>query len=126
VCGIEIAEHLFDHQFCMAVGVDGCLFVIFRDRYLFWLTIGGAGAGEDEVVDSVVTHDFQQGQAAGDVVTVILARVVYGFTDIGVGCEVHNGGWLVLFYYFVESGSIKDITLFEGAPFYCRFMAIQN
>ena len=110
----------------MAVGVDRCLFVIFRYWYLLRFAVGGAGAGEDEVADVVVTHGLDECQAAGDVVAVVLARMIDGFSDVGVSGEVHYCGWLVLLDDFIESLSIKDIALFEWAPFDGVFVSVDE
>src|ERR1700736_2479552 len=85
------AQHAFEHQFGLAIGIDRPFGQTFINRYSLRRTENGAGGRKNQVSDVQFHHYVQKIYAVGNVVPEILGRVLHRFADEGVGSEVHDG-----------------------------------
>ena len=86
-----VLEDLFDHELAPAIGVNGRLGVVFRNRDALWHAIGGAGGRKNDVGDVKFAHGIEKVQGVHDIVSVVLCRVCDRFSDVDECAEVHDG-----------------------------------
>lgn len=64
----------------------------------------------------MVDECLEQGERAGDVVAVVLGRVLHRLADIRIGGEVHHRLGAVLCDHGIEARAIRDVADFERTP----------
>ena len=101
VADVQVGEHLLKHALRPAVGVRAVVLrAILGDRDELWLAVHRGAAGEHQVLHAVVARHVAQHQRAGDVVPVVLKRLLHAFAHGLEAGEVDDGVDVVL----VEDG----------------------
>ena len=80
------------------------------------MAVGSAAAGEDDSSHVIVSHRFEEGEGAGDVVSVVEAGVVHRLTDKGAGGKVEDGEGLIFGEKFGEENGVSEVALDQGTP----------
>ena len=113
VGAVAVLADLLQHELGAAVGVDRVLFLRLGNRDLRGLAVGGAGGGEDEALRAGQNHGAQQHERLGDVVLVVLQRVLHGLAHLNEGGEVNDGIELAVDEQRIDDGGIAEIALHE-------------
>src|SRR5271155_390135 len=87
---MEPAEHVFDQQFGLAIGVGGAQFGGFGDGDGFGFAVNGGGGAENKALGSGGEDGFEQGQGGGGVIAEVDFRLLHGFAGFDKGSEVEN------------------------------------
>ena len=94
---VIVVHHPFDGEFGSAVGVDGSLGVVLVYGGVFGLAVGGGGGREYDLVNPMVLHGIEEVHRTADVVAVVDVGSFHRFGDLGEGCEMYHGTYVVLF-----------------------------
>ena len=84
-------KHALDEELRPAVRIDGVLRVLFVERHVLRLAVGGAGRREDELPHPGFLERAKQLDALLDVVLVITRRMFDRFANVSQGREVDAG-----------------------------------
>lgn len=92
---VIVVHHPFDGELGPSVWVDWSLGVVFVDGGVLGLAVGGCGGREDDLVDTMVLHGIQEVHRTADVVAVVDIGSFHRFGDLGEGCEMDDGVYVV-------------------------------
>ena len=106
-------EDLFQHVFGIAVGIHRVFRVGFVHRHLHRIAIDGAGGGEDEILRLRGNHDVEEVHGVVEVVMVVLGGIDHRFAHVDVGCEMHDGQWLVFLKGRADGGGVFKVALHQ-------------
>src|SRR5262249_42265692 len=87
-----------------------------------WNAVGRAGAGKHKIITFEQRTGLQQFSRAADVGIVIFERLDSLFSDISVGCEVHDRPRSPCSECSMQVPFISDVSLLERTPLYCPRM----
>ena len=113
---VKPAQHLFEHQLRLPVGIDGFLQQGLVNGHPVGCAEGGAGRGEDDFFYTGLHHGFQKVEAAGDIVAEVFDRVGHGLAYEGVGGKVHDGLRLGCCEGVGDGGDVHEVALGKGSP----------
>ena len=100
----------------MSKQLEPDLRVVLVDRGPFGNAVGGAGARENDATDTVVRQRLEQGQRTGDVVALVLGRILHRLADVRVLGEVHDRLGAVPRDHGSEALAVRDVAHFKRAP----------
>ncbi|QTK81258.1 Hypothetical protein AT6N2_L0316 [Agrobacterium tumefaciens] len=113
--GIVFQRHL-ENQLGSPVRVDRHLRSFLADRQLRRHAIGCAAGRKHQTADIFVEAGIQQRQAPGNIVAVIFARILHGFTDIGIGRTMDDEGWREFPERCSQGAVVENVALDKGTP----------
>ena len=118
------AEHLFEHELRLAVGVDRSLRKRFVDWHAFGNSEGCAGRGEDEFFHPGVDGGIEEVDSRADVVAKIFRRILHRFSNEGSRGKMHDGVRFDLADGMANDGAVGEVALEKpGARIQCLFVA---
>lgn len=88
VGAVVVGEDLLQHQLAATIGVDWGFGVVLVDWAVVWLAENRGGGGEDKPLAVVTHHRIEQVERVGDVVMVVLLRMIDRLADLDEGGEV--------------------------------------
>ena len=117
MCLCSPIEHLFHCQLGFAIWVGRTGAVGFQNRNIFRFAVSSSGRGENNFLDIVSHHCFQQYLCATEVVVIILQRQVDAFANQRASSEVNHSINLFLGEQVIEECTVTDVALIEGCTF---------
>jgi len=87
---MEPAEHVFDEQFGLAIGVGGAQFGGFGDGDGFGFSVNGRCGAENKSPGPGGEDGFEQRESGGGVIAEVDFRLLHGFAGFDERCEVEN------------------------------------
>jgi hypothetical protein len=78
------------------------------------IPIGRAGRGKDEFLTAMPLHGLDQNEGGGEVIAVVLERVLDGLADECVGGEMEDGLGLVLGKDALDECSITHLSFYKS------------
>ena len=112
-----IANNLLVDLLRIAVWRESHLYrsgLIYRQMLCRWLTIDGAGTGEDDMLNAMCLHLFEEGNQRHEVITIIEEWLLHGFTYCLAGCKVnHSLNICITIHHVGQSRSIIAVHLFK-------------
>src|SRR5205085_5123798 len=82
-------ERVFKGEFGFAVRVGWVCGVALFDWLLRRFAVNGSGRREDEARDTTIAHRVEQNESCGDVVAVILRRLLDSLADEAIGRHLY-------------------------------------
>ncbi len=113
VGALAILAHPLEHELGAAVGIDGILLLRLGNRHLRRLAVSGARGREDELLRAGQHHRAQKHQRLGDIVLIVLQRILHGLAHLDEGGEVDDGVELAVHEQGVDDGSVAQVSLDE-------------
>src|SRR6266849_9663621 len=109
--GLVIRQDLFEHELGFSVRIDGRFAMVFGDGNSFGFAVGGGGGRKNEFFYAVARDGIKQIHTTGHVRGVENTGLANGFSDEGLGGEVHHGVNLVLSEDSFNLRAIRKIYL---------------
>ena len=81
MCYARPFEHFFHRQLGLTIAVGRLSTVCFQNRNALWFAISRRRRRENNFVDAMCDHRFQQNLCAAQVIVIILQRIRHGFAD---------------------------------------------
>ena len=114
VAHVQVGEHLLEHALGPSVGVGAVVLgALLGDRDELGLAVHRCAAGEHDVLHAMVARHIAQHQRAGDVVPVVLQRLLHAFANRLEAGEVDDGVNVVFGEDGVKRFSVQDVLLVE-------------
>ena len=88
--------------------------------------VGRTGAGEDDLVDTLLTHSIQQGQRPLYIILVIFRWILDRLANGREHCEVHDGGGAISLQDTLESCQVLDVAFFKRTPLDRPMMSVHQ
>ena len=115
VCRVEVGEDLLDHPLGPAIGVGcGLLGALLGERELVGVAVDRGGAGEDDVLATVVAHHVDEREGVAQVVGVVLDGLAHGLANCLEAGEVDHAVDVVLVKDGVHGLAVIDVGAVEG------------
>ncbi len=87
---VVVSQSLLNNELRTSIWVYGLLWVLLVNRHVLCLAKGGCSRREDEFVHPMRTHCIQQAQRVGDVVAVVLVRMLHRLTNLNKRRKVQH------------------------------------
>lgn len=113
---VVVLEDLLDHELAPAVGIDGRLGVVFRERNALRHAVGGTGGRKDNVRDMEFAHCIEEVHGVHNVVAIVFRRIGDRLAHVGEAAKVHNGLDRVLAEAEPELLAVGEVAQDEVAP----------
>ena len=109
-----ILKNDLEHIFCPAVRIGASANDrSFLDRHLVGSAVNGSGGAENDIVAIILLHGFEKCECGIDVVSVIFDRLLHGFANCFIACEMDDRFGLFSRKELFNGRLVRNVDLIE-------------
>ena len=114
ICLLDICQDLLQHGLGPAIGVGALSLGAFLcDRNHCRITIYRCRGGKDNVLHTMLSHHIYQCKSTGNIIFIILPRLLYGFSNCLKSRKMNTAVYLLFIKNLIHSLSVKDICFIK-------------